>query len=170
MQQVPLYYTSSTAPAAIANTTSPTAFAHSYSIPAGAMDLKGALLRVHASGQYSTTGTPALTLKVKLGTLPIATFVCATASAASGAGWFLISEAVVETGGAGGDWNVGTAMASVAGGSGTPFTSSTLGTQAMDFTAAKTLTVEVTWGAASASNTIQMDSLTVEISFPSSSQ
>jgi hypothetical protein len=167
-KRAPLYYASVTSPAAIANTTTQTAFSRSYVIAANALSSVGAQLRIGAAGRVSTTGTPTLNLRVKLGTLEIGRFPFTTFNNSSFQPFALTLEAGVNTAGASGLFLMGPALANVGGTAARG--SEITGSQGADFTATQTVTVTAEWGTADAANTVTLDNMTVEILYPTTVQ
>lgn len=167
-RNMPLHYATSTSSAAIANTTAETAFTRSYTIPAYTMSFVGAAVRVKAAGRVSSTGTPALTFKVKLGSVPVGTFAFVVGSGVTNDAWTIDSEFTVNTAGTGGALLVGPSIGVMGGFSGasTIAASSTVGAQGVNFATTEALTVTATWSAASASNTATLDALTLDVLFP----
>jgi hypothetical protein len=148
----------------VANTVTETAFASTVVIPANTL-AAGMVLRLRLAGHYSTTLTPNITGKVKLGATVIATTgVVAIGTAASGLGWEAWVDISVFTSGAGGTLDVQSVYefataADVSMVVNSPNTS----TIAIDTTASNTITVTIEWGTASASNTITMRQLIAEL-------
>jgi hypothetical protein len=159
-----LYYSTVTTSTAIASTTTETAFSVSYSIPAYVLYKQGAMVRISASGTYSTTGTPTLTVRTKLGGSTLADPLAITANNAVGYHWSLSSAGVVRFLGVGGVMELGPNWLGL-GGSGLA-TGATSGNFSLNTNVANAVTITITWSASSASNTIVLDTLTVEILYP----
>lgn len=148
----------------VANTTTATNFASNFSIPAGALAANRALI-IRAWGVYSTTGTPDLTFDLRAGT----TTLCTTSNQAcpnnvTNQGWNLdatvacITTGVTGTVEAQGLSSVSTSPAAAD----HHWDMENTATVTLDTTAAQTLQIRVTWGTASASNTITMRTFTVQ--------
>ena len=164
---------------AVANTTTETTLFPVITIPANFLR-DGRLLRVTAIGQYSTTGTPTMLFSIRLGgaagTLVCKSAACTTPSGVTAAVWKVEALLQVRTNGSSGTVmgnGIATVCAAVAGtvasatGEGlvTPMTQGgvvTPATATVDFTANQDLVVTITWGTASASNTITGLNLLVE--------
>lgn len=127
------------------------------------------VLRVTASGLFSTTATPTLILGVYYGgvagTKLAATGATTTASGAVNLPWRLEATTTVRTIG-----STGTVMTtgyvllgtSLTAFSVIPIDAAAQATVTINTTAANTLTVGATWGTASASNTITLNQLLIE--------
>ena len=166
---MPLVYADGTKPGGntVANTTSRTAFASSYTIPANRLKV-GSLIRVRARGFHATTGTPTILFELEIGgivALTIGAFTCG--SGVTDKGWSFEADAVVTAIGAGGSLEVN--------GQGALATAATaalhshglnVGGIAKDTTATIAIVPYVTWGSASASNTATLHTFTVEILDP----
>lgn len=167
----PQRYAMTTTPAAVANTTTGTAFAKTFSIPANYLRV-GSLIRIRAAGVYSTTGTPTLDIQLRVGGTSKWVLQTGTITTPSGAAlWNWVAEgfATVRAIGAGGTFfaDGGSAILAAAT-SGTwaapvvaPNTRS--GGISVATNGALTADVLVQWGTASPSNTITMENFTVEI-------
>jgi len=146
---------------AITNTTAQTPFSTSgFNIPAGVLTV-GSVIRVRARATVTgVTGTPSGTLALLLG----ATALISTGSVAVLANGVGIIDAtfVVRTIGTGGTL-IGSALA----GMGVVGTATgaiqQVGSTAVNTTIANAVNVDFTWSAASASNTVILDELTIEI-------
>lgn len=121
----------------------------------------GSRIKLAASGFFSTISTPNITFTAFLGSVTAAaTAATATPSGASNVPWSVNLEIDVRTGG-----GTGTAICNgymVLGSSLVPFTANTT-TFAVDTTGTKIVDLQVTWGTASASNTITCTNFTVEL-------
>ncbi|NGO66818.1 right-handed parallel beta-helix repeat-containing protein [Streptomyces boncukensis] len=142
-----------------ANTTTETAVA-SLLIPANDA-LPGTGYRFSVHGQASTTGTPTLTIRVRLGgatgTVLAAFSAVTTASGIAGRGWSVsgVLHAVVP--GSTGTWTAnGQLVHRLASTTGQALQEVTDGTVTRDSTADQALVVTAQWSAASASNTAQV--------------
>lgn len=163
----PLRYQSVADSAAIASTASETAFDKAFTVPANYFRA-GMRIRVAASGEFSNTGTPALTLRVRVGGvagLLLASFDFTTTTQTSKQ-WSLLAEAVARTIGASGSFAPGFGTCYLYGS--TPLGNRTSSLVTVDTTASKSLCVTAQWGASSASNTIFARSVSIEIALPSS--
>ncbi len=171
-KQAPLFYSVVSNPIAISNTNVETAFAKSYSIFPNAMGMVGAVVRMKAGGRLSTTGTPTITFKFYLNALPVANYILTTGSGVSNDAFSLDASFGINTTGALGALLIGPGTGTVGGFSGTNSTvaSSTVGAQAIDTTIAQVLTLKVTWGTASSSNSATLDSMQLELLYPGSVQ
>lgn len=162
-------YTASTSSSAIASTATETAFSKSYVIPANHLGAVGTILRVRASGKYSTTGTPALSLYFRIGGTGvdgniISSAAFTTASSVSNYGWSATADLIVRAVGLSGTAQMGYSNFGLGGTVAT--SSATSGTFTLATTVANTLYATALWGTSSASNTITMDTLQVEIINP----
>jgi hypothetical protein len=142
----------------VANTTTETAFGQTYSIPANYC-ANNRVLRVTANGTYGTTGTPNLTFHVKLGSTTIATPDTAAMTTQTNKGWMMNFTIICpDAAGAGAAANAQglLTMASDANRQ-IPYTSTSVDTDS-----SQTLSITATWGTQNASNTITLNSFTVE--------
>jgi len=153
-----LLYSATAASALITNTTDETAFDKTYSIPANTLRV-GDVIRIkgHVTTP-STNSTNTLTLKVKLGsTILLASAAVDVANGDIGA--FEV-EVIVRTVGASGTivaiGDIGLGVIGTVG-----LNPKLLASTAIDTTAAQAVTVTATWSAASESNTVRLDSLSV---------
>jgi hypothetical protein len=148
---------------AIANTTAETTMAtagvtNKYTIPANSI-FNGKVFRVTVMGKLSTTGTPTLTLRVKIGTATVVDFGAATMpSSVTDRGW--IMECIIATRQSGVSGNVVRSAKLIVGGispvtmRGTAVTVNTTIDNDMTFTAQ--------WGTASASNSLTPEQYLIE--------
>jgi hypothetical protein len=168
----PIYWVE-TSGAAIASTTTETAIFTAKTIPADYFTL-GRMLRIRASGQYSTTGTPTLLFSVRYGAAVTGVLLAKSAAITGASGitaalWEFDVLLRVTTGGAAGAiLGIGTAMLhsgaapTVASATGAPGISgmavagqlAPAPSAACDLTAATALSLTATWGTNSASNTL----------------
>ncbi len=171
-KNIPLVYSSVTSPPAIANTTAETAFARSYQIPPNTMNILGAVVKLKASGRIATTGIVGLTLKFKIGPTTVGQFLLITGNTVSGDAFTAESNFSVQTLGSSGLVVVGPSFATTGGFSGSTYTiaSSTVGVQGFNLTSAETMTLTAQWGTASPSNIVTLDTLSLELSYPSATQ
>lgn len=164
--QNPLYFSSIISSNSINTTTSETTFSVSYTIPANILSLAGTVVRVKGSGLYSTTGTPIITFRAKLGGNTFADPVMGTGSSATNFAWSVSADCITRAVG------VGTTTFPGANYAGTGGFGNGVGAGGASFTIDTTTTLAVTltvqWSAASASNTIMMDTFIVEILYPGS--
>lgn len=164
---------------AIANTTTETIIFPNVTIPANYM-ADGRLIRITAYGRHSTTGTPTLTFRIRLGgvagTVIVASGALTTGSGVTagmwrmevllqmrsngsagtvlGTGLVLVGDDAASTVGSATNTHGGDFMGSA--GVATPATAS------LDFTADQALSITATWSAASASNTLTGHNYVVE--------
>lgn len=115
----------------------------------------GRIIRVIASGVYSTTGTPTLIFKVKFGSTALVTFTAKTGiNNASNQSWRLEATIVCRSTGASGTvMAFGTVYVNTAAGVDTVETVVNNSATTVDTTDAQTLQVSLTWSAMSSSNT-----------------
>jgi hypothetical protein len=142
---------------AIANTVVPTNFTTTYTIPADTL-VVGKTLRFTAGMLYGTTGTPTYRLRVLLGTTPILDSLVGAVllTGATDRGLTVRGEIACRSAGSSGTV-VGGMDATESFGWASPAAPVTVATNV-----AQTLTLEWTWSAASASNTVKMTRLIVE--------
>lgn len=113
----------------------------------------GKTLRVRLQGHYSTSGTPTITIRVKIGSVTIATFSTSTESGAAQAQLYIESLFTCRSTGVSGTVmpqnfrQIGTA-------SPIGMQSGIVSTVTVNTTASGTLDVTAQWGTASASNTV----------------
>lgn len=146
---------------AIANTTTETAFSKTITLAAKQLNVAGAVLRIRAAGRYSTTGTPSLVLRARIGGLTVADPVMATANNASNYQWSFEATLTIRAPGASGTAQRG-ANYGGAGGGGLSIGASS-GTFTLDTVSAQVIDVTAQWGTASSSNTIVLDVLEVDV-------
>jgi Carbohydrate binding domain len=148
----------------VASTASETNFASNYSIPANDCQ-PGRVYKVWARGVYGTTGSPNLTLRVKIGTTNVGvTAAVPPGNSATNQGWsvdFNITCITMSSSGTveGQGYAVistGTAAAN------TDEMQNTAVSSAINFTTAQTLQLSAQWGTSSSSNTITLRQLVVE--------
>jgi hypothetical protein len=156
---------------AIGNSTTETIIFPNYTFPAYALE-NGRRFRITASGQYSTTGTPNLTFRVRWGgvggTLVATSGVVVTGSGVTAAQWRVEVDVQTRSNGATGTFMAqgvaivgsGTAptVGSATGAPGIALMSAggitTPATATVDLTAATALSITAEWGTANASNTL----------------
>lgn len=144
--------------ATVANTVTETVVG-TFTIPAADAQA-GGVYRGTVYGTASTTGTPTLTFKVRLGGVAgqvLATFpAITTASGLVTGGWLAEVRLMCLTNGASATWAASASLnhqiASLTAGASSP--ALTNGTVTVDSTVAETLVITATWSAASASNTV----------------
>ena len=145
----------------VANTTTETTFATSYTLPANAI-AAGKVIRVTARGVLSTAATgPTLTLRLKLDTTTLlSSGAMAVGASRANAWWFLQAEITYR--GSGSPANV-----EIQGWVNTAFVVGTSAGNAAEASLAtnvnRVLGVSAAWGTANASNTITMRSFVVEV-------
>lgn len=142
---------------AIASTNAETNFSLNVSLAAGLMNAVGAAIRSHAAGRLSSTGTPTLTLRIKLGSTTIFDLGAQSVGAVSNQPWNIDFTIVCRSTGASGTVFVVAQVQRVGGRTGT-----TIGTlTTVDLTAAQTLQISAQWSVSSASNTTVQELLDV---------
>jgi hypothetical protein len=158
-----LLYASRSSSTAISNTASETAFDISYTLPANMLSFLGACLEIRAAGHHSTTGTPTVTMRFKIGSDVIhsAILQCGTVS---NFGWSARSNLIARFIGAGGIMQRDLSYFGLAGGGTTP--SADWGNFTLNTTVAKALTVTVQFSAADPANSITMDTFSAWLHLP----
>lgn len=168
-KNLPLYHTITTNSTAIANTTTDTAFDRSFTIPAYRLHQVGTVIRIRASGKYSTTGTPTLQLAVLMGAVALAVVPpTVTGNNTTDGGWSIETDTTIRTIGA-----TGTGINGFASGglqnlamAGATWQNPYI----LDTTATQVVTVRAKWGTANAANTAMLETMTVEIMHASTVQ
>lgn len=164
-----------TTSAAIANTTTETAFDKKYIMAANTIDRVGSILVVRAAGLFSNTGTPSLRLRIRLGGITGAEIfdgaVQTTVTGATNYPWMIEGHLLVRSLGSGSQCRLGAFHhMRLAGGSASsmygPWDTTNLITA--DFTISNDIVITATWGTASASNTIVMNAFSVDVKIPES--
>jgi hypothetical protein len=146
-------------------TTTPTLFSTQYTLPAGALAAQGTVLRVRASGRYTTPAGNYLILRIMVGgQIGVDAFLNTTAGA-SNWGWSAEGQLTVRTPGASATIQRGFGVFGTGGQATTA--PATAGSFNINTGSAQTIAVEATWTAGSG-NSIVMDSLTVEVLYPGS--
>lgn len=144
---------------AISNTSAQTAFNKSFTIPAGAANVVGTIIRVRCAGTYGITGSPTIQLFILVGGNQVSAL-----SLASGSGltWVIEADVIVRTTGASATFGQGFTMESTgnAGGNGS---SVAISIPSMNLTTTQVVTVAIQFSAASTSNTATMTALIVEV-------
>lgn len=140
-------------------------------LPAGWANIIGAEIEIHAHGFFSTTATPTLLLGFYYGgvagALPLAASSAVTTGTATLWPWIMRYRGVVRSPAAAGSINgqgellLGTALTTFATRPIPEVAASR--TVTIDTTVAKAITVGAQWGAASASNTITCDDISVKL-------
>ena len=126
----------------------------------------GRIFKVSASGVYSTTGTPTLLFKVKIGSTTIVTFTARTGiNNASNQSWRVEATIVCRTTGSSGTvMGYGTVYINTATGVDTVETVVNNAATTVNTTTAQALQVSLTWSASSSSNTATMTNFLVMLS------
>lgn len=127
----------------------------SLTLPANFYDVAGKSLKLHASGKYSTTGTPTLQFKLKHGSVVLGNSgAVTTASGVTDKEWTL--DALITCRTTGGSGTVIVQASLLVNTSGTAVERwEMVGTaQTVDTTATQAVDITIQWGTASASNTI----------------
>jgi hypothetical protein len=154
---------------AISNTAAETNFDINYSMPANSCT-PGRVYRIFASGVYSTTSTPSLDFRMKVGTtvLGATTQSLATQTGASNQQWYLEFRFICITAGASGTVEpMGRAVIWTTNTSSTATHMGGTATVTIDTTAAQTLQLSADWSVGSTSNTVTMRQFLVESLGPS---
>lgn len=159
-----LRYSLVTSSSPISNTTMATGFDRAYTIPAGEIDVAGAVVRVRMAGTYSTVGNPGLALGLRIGGVTCAGEFLGTAYNAAGFKWVMDAECVVRQPGAWATLQRGHAMISMQGGGSVPGALS--GAFNINTQAAVGVRGVAAWHTAALGNTITLDSMTVWIEYP----
>lgn len=149
----------------IANTASETNFDVNRSLSTIQMQ-PGRIFKLRAYGVYSTTGTPTLQFRVKVGSTNLVVFTAKTGiNNASNQSWMLEAEIVVRSLGASGTvMTAGRISINTSSGVDTVETVVNNAAISMDTTAVQTLQVSLQWSAASSSNTATLKTLSLEVS------
>lgn len=163
-----LVYTNTSVPAGntVANTVTATSFASTYNIAANTLSV-GAAIRVTLRGVYSTAvAAPTISVALKLGsTTVLATgSVSPLAASASNDGWSYEALLIVQTTGATGTVEAqGTSIWQTAASTSAVQPLENTAPITIDTTVTQAVTVVVTWGTASASNTITLREMAIWI-------
>lgn len=124
----------------------------------------GTRVKVMAEGYFSTTGTPAITFNVNLGVTTLMTSGAVTTATVSGKLWKLEADFVCRTNGPSGTvFGQGDVLLTTSGTALTPYGMVTTAAVTVDTTAQQTVDLTVTWGTASASNTITCTNAEIEV-------
>lgn len=163
-----LAYVNTTVPAGntVANTAAATAFASSYTIPAGYLPV-GAVIRVVMKGVYSTAAlSPTISIALKFGATVLLTTgaVSPLATSATNDGWSYEALLVAQsTGVSGAIESQGTAVFQTATTGAAVLPLENTAPITVDTTIAQAVTAVVTWGTANASNTITLREMAIWI-------
>lgn len=142
---------------AIANTAAETAFSLDHTIPAGFLTV-GKVLKVHASGKLSDTGTPNLTYRLKIGSATLITLGPIALTGGTDDPFRLTAILVCTATGATGSvaaHDIDDTVAGVA-------TDAPKGSGTVDTTSANTLQITAEWDTADPGNTTTLELLMVE--------
>lgn len=155
-----LIYSSVAASTAITNTTTETAFSTAVTIPANFLKA-GDIIRVRAQGiATSTNSTDTLDLQLRLGTTDI--LATGAVDVANNDLGFIDADIVIRTIGASG--TIVAAGHTALGAAGTVTAKpKLLASTTLDTTAAQSVNVSATWSVASASNSVRLDVMNVQI-------
>src|SRR3990167_6884137 len=126
----------------------------------------GKMIKLCASGIYSTTGTPTLTFNVRFGTTNLVSFAAKTGiNNASNQSWMIEAWIITRTTGSSGTVQChGRLSINTASGTDTVETVNTASAVTVDTTVNNILQVSLTWSAASTSNTATLKNFIVELS------
>lgn len=148
----------------IANTVAETTFSlPAYSFPANSL-VAGSVIRIKLWGVYSTAAlAPTINVKLKLnGTTYLATGVITSIALVSNGGWFADVQLIIFSVGVGGTIDAQAyGEFSTAATTGLSVNVANTGTQSIDTTISQPLTITITWGTASASNTITLRNIAI---------
>ena len=155
--------------AAIANSAAETAFDQTLSLGANDLNQVGALLRIRASGIYSVTGTPTITLKFRIDGTGVDGEVLAelqltAPSGVSNFGWALESSSIVRALGTAITLKNGFAIGGLNGVDARTAVKTTA--VSIDSQAPHTIYGTVQFGAADPANTITLETFTAEVLYP----
>lgn len=160
-----LAYAATAASTAISNTTTETLFSNQYSIPANALAV-GSVIRIRYQGiATSTNSTDTLAVKLYIGGLSGTVLISHAATDVANndvfQGEYMLS---IRTAGASGTMVGCGTYKSIPAAEGTmTVKDDILASTAIDTTAAQVVGVSATWSVASASNSVRLDVMTVEI-------
>ncbi len=161
-KSTPALYNSIASSTAIASTVAETPFSVSATVPAFSFNRPGTRMRITGSGKFSTTGSPTLQIAVKLNGNTIAAIpAAATFNNSANFGWSIVGEVVARSIGVGGTFQNGACHGgyTAVNSQGCTYPNNFV----TDTTINETVTVTAQWGTSSASNTITMDELGIEI-------
>jgi hypothetical protein len=157
--EISILYTQVADSAAIANTLVETAFSKTFTIPGNTLGV-GDVLRIRASGVYSTAGVaPNLTLRIRIGAQGTNATTIAALAGQAGNAWRIEADTTLRTFGAAGNFEGGGGLVSILTASGIGVPSNTVS----DMTGNLVVDVTATWSIADAGDTITMQTLTVEL-------
>lgn len=142
----------------IANTTTETDFDVDYTIPAGLLDTVGNALRITVAGKVSSTGTPDITLRLKIAGTTVKTYTV-TLAGGTDEHFQMTFLAVVGATGASGSLRVIDLRSVVAG----QLVDQSLATASLDTTTTNDIDLSAEWSAADPGNTITLELLAVEL-------
>lgn len=145
---------------AVANTTTPTVFDKTITIPGGLL-LPGDWIELSAQGIHSTTGTPTFKIEFMIGGFVFGQNTITTASGASNLIWSGHSKAVVQSIGASGNFRFGGGYFGLSGASSGVLTGQLL--TGINTNNPITCQVRITWNAADPANTTVMQSFNAVI-------
>jgi hypothetical protein len=158
----PLLYSAITTSSSISNTISETAFSKTFSLPANTLNVAGTMMRVRANGTYNTTGSPTITIKIRIGGVFFCTLTPTLASNTVTATWAVEGTLIARSPGTSGTLQQGMGFGYANG-----ITNSFVnGTITVNTTTAQTIDLTATWSAASSSNSLTLDALTIEVLYP----
>lgn len=142
---------------AISDTASETNFSTTRTLSSSLWKV-GGIFRLTASGVYSTTGTPTLTFRVKLGSTNVVVFTAKTGiNNASNQSWLIEADIVCRTTGSSGTiMGYGRIHINTSAGVDTSEVVINSSTTSINTTANQILQISLTWSAASTSNTATM--------------
>jgi hypothetical protein len=142
----------------IANTLTETTISISYTVPANYLTA-GKMIRLTAWGRYSASGTPALTIRAKLGAVVLVPTSQGVFNNAANRSWRVDATFLCTVAGASGTVH-GNSLGNIQDASNLITMHANNAT--VDTTAANTLSITMQWGTASASNTILANAFVVE--------
>lgn len=157
-----------TSSTAVANTVTETLFNRNHTFPAGTL-FAPLVLRIRAGGQYSTTGTPTLQLRIRIGgvagVLVLDSGAVTMGNGVTSRAWWIDATVMIRTDGATGTvvgagmFGFNTAAAATSDGT----TIHARGASAtLDTTASQVVGITAQWSAMSSSNTTTLELLTIE--------
>jgi hypothetical protein len=146
----------------VANTTTETNFASNYSLPANYCQ-PGRVIKITAQGIYSSTGSPQLNIRVKLGSTVLATSQNMNPGAVSSHSWITYFQIICDTTGVSGTVEgQGVTTIFTGGASDSDNEMQNTGTITVDTTTAQTVQMSSQWTVANAGNTITLRQLIIE--------
>jgi Pectate lyase superfamily protein len=162
---LPLHFVSTSSSTAISNTATETSFSITYTLPADILTMVGTTLRIKAAGNYSTSGTPYLTLRAKIGGQTIAEAIVPTANSANHYGWSLEADAVVRFTSSS-SFNLQRGYNYFSTGGGGTASSALWGQASINTASTQLVEITATWSVSSSSNSITMDAFSIEVLYP----